>query len=244
MNAHREIEIFETRAELAARAANLVVEKLSGALSLNGRASLVLSGGSTPKKLYTLLASDEYRNKVEWEKVLIFFGDERCVPPDSDESNYKTASDTLLSKVPIPGENIFRIKGELDPEIAAAEYEQQIKTTLGEHPSLDIVLLGMGPDGHTASLFPKTTALDENKKLVAANYVEKLNTWRVTLTLPAINAAKNIIFLIAGSDKAETVKEILENNSDFPAQKVTPENGLLIWLLDKKSTDSLKIKDR
>lgn len=244
MKAPRKIEIFETREALTTRAADLIVEKLDAALSEKPLASLVLSGGSTPKDLYTLLVLEKYKDKIPWEKLLIFFGDERCVPPDHPDSNYKMAHDALLSQVSIPSENIFRMKGELSPDIAAAEYETAIKSALGEHPKFDIVLLGMGADGHTASLFPGTTALAASEKLVAANYVEKLDSWRLTLTPPAINMSRNIFFLIAGNDKAKAVKEILENDADSPAQLIAPRSGSLFWLLDDDAASQLSSNEK
>ena len=244
MKTRRKIEIFGSPEKLAKKSAEMISEKLSGILRDKNRASLVLSGGSTPKLLYKLLASEGYRAKIHWDKVLIFFGDERCVPPHDPLSNYKMAYEALLSKVPVPAENIFRMKGELAPLEAAKEYEENIKSSLGDDPHFDIVLLGMGADGHTASLFPGTAALNENQKLVAANYVEKLNTYRLTLTYPAINASQNIMFLVAGKDKAETVKAVFGETSDppLPSQLVYADNAEVIWLLDNPAAALLSNK--
>jgi 6-phosphogluconolactonase len=236
----REIKIFDSRDGLAHGAAALVVEKIAEALQTNAFASFVLSGGSTPKALYQLLASEEFRDDVDWEKVLIFFGDERCVLPDDDESNYKMAYEALLAKVPILKKNIFRLKGEIDPAEAAAEYETEIKKALGNEPRFDTVLLGLGPDGHTASLFPSSAALNETAKLVTANYVNKFDAFRLTMTLPVLNAARNVIFLVAGKDKAETVKAALGGDNDpLPAQLIKPIDGKLFWLLDNDAASTL-----
>jgi 6-phosphogluconolactonase len=237
----REIKIFDSRENLANGAAALVVEKIAEALQANAFASFVLSGGSTPKALYQLLASAEFRDRIDWEKVLIFFGDERCVPPDDEESNYKMAFEALLAKVSISETNIFRLKGEIDPAEAAAEYEQEIIKALGDEPRFDVVLLGLGPDGHTASLFPGSAALNETAKLVTANYVEKFDAFRLTMTFRVMNAARNVIFLMAGKDKAETLKAVLEGDNDLPlpAQLIEPAEGKLFWLLDKDAAAAL-----
>lgn len=244
MKTRRKIEIFASPEKLAQKSAEMISEKLSGILRDKNRASLVLSGGSTPKLLYELLASEGYRNSVQWDKVLIFFGDERCVPPDDPQSNYKMAYEVLLSKVPIRAENVFRMKGELAPAEAAKEYEENIKNSLGDGTHFDIVLLGIGADGHTASLFPESTALSETKKLVSANYVEKLNAYRLTLTLPAINASQNILFLVSGKDKAETVKAVFDGTSDppLPSQLVYADNAEVTWLLDSPAAAFLSNK--
>jgi 6-phosphogluconolactonase len=202
--------------------------------------SIVLSGGSTPKALYELLASDRFRDKIEWSKTLVFFGDERCVSPDDAESNFRMANESLLSRVAIPAENVFRLRGEVEPEKAAAEYESVIKKNLGDNPRFDLILLGLGDDGHTASLFPGTGALGETEKLAAANFVEKLNASRLTLTFRAVNAAKNILFLVAGAKKAGAVEQILSAGKvDLPAAAVKPVNGKCRWFLDEPAAARL-----
>jgi 6-phosphogluconolactonase len=242
MKAHRKIKTFDTREDLAAGAADIIVQTISNALAKKDRVSIALSGGSTPKALYELLASEKYRGRVDWEKVLIFFGDERCVPPGNDESNYKMVNEALFSRVPIPTGNIFRLKGEVDPVKAAAEYEGLIIDEIGNKPVFDIVLLGLGPDGHTASLFPGSSALEENAKLVTANYVEKFHSYRLTFTFPVINAAQNVIFLVAGEDKAETVKAVFDETAHpaLPSQLIQPANGKLLWLLDNDAASSIQ----
>jgi 6-phosphogluconolactonase len=171
---------------------------------------------------------------VAWEKVEIFFGDERCVSPESSESNYRMASESLLRTVPVPGDNVYRIRGEIDPNAAAIEYGQMLKEKFADG-GLDLIYLGMGPDGHTASLFPGTEALRETKHRCVANFVPKLNTWRVTMSAPFINRAQNVIFLVGGADKAERVAEVLEGPPDpqrLPSQMIRPIEGKLTWILD------------
>lgn len=198
---------------------------------------VALAGGSTPKKLYGALVGAP----IDWAKVLLFFGDERCVPPTHPDSNYRMACEALISKVVIPSSNVHRIYAEIDDKHAAAqEYEEELERAWGlihhEMPRFDLVLLGMGPDGHTASLFPGTTALAETKKRVVANWVDKFASWRITLTAPVINAAREVVFLVAGPDKAPMLREVLEGPRDpsrLPAQLVQPENGELVWIVDR-----------
>jgi 6-phosphogluconolactonase len=201
--------------------------------------SLFLSGGSTPKALYQLLASDEIKSQIDWRSVELYFGDERCVPPDSELSNFRMARETLISKVPIPLDNVYRMKGEIDPEQAAKEYGQLLKEKfLDEGP--DFLLLGMGDDGHTASLFPHTAALKETHHRCVANhvpydYIPAGTNWRITLTYPFINRSRDVAILVTGSGKAKRVQEILEGDEDIdrlPIQGVKPELGTLTWYLD------------
>ena len=231
-----DVKIYPNVETLNEAAAALIVEIASEALRANDRFSIALAGGSTPESLYKLLASDEFKNKIDWTKTLVFFGDERCVAPDDAESNYRMANEALLSRVSVPAENVFRLRGEIEPEKAAAEYEAIIKKTLGDDAPLDLILLGMGDDGHTASLFPQTAALEETKKLVAANFVEKLNANRLTLTFSAINAAKNVLFLATGAKKASMIKEVLSVETiDLPSSLIKPENGSCRWFLDEEA---------
>lgn len=201
---------------------------------------MVLAGGSTPKRLYQILAA-EYRDKISWDKLLIFFGDERCVAPDDAESNYKMAYDSMLSQVPVARRNIFRLKGEIEPQKAAAEYEATIKSVPGERPIFDLVLLGLGADGHTASLFPGSPVLQETSDLVAVVRVEKLTLSRLTLTLPAFNSyAKDIIFLVAGKGKAEAVQRIFgDEKPPLPAQMIKPDKGKVTYFLDEEAASLL-----
>jgi 6-phosphogluconolactonase len=195
--------------------------------------SLVLSGGSTPKSLYELLASEPYRSQLNWSKIEIYFGDERCVPPDHAESNYLMAHTAMLSKLPIPEPNIHRMRGEIAPEQAAIEYGQLLQSAFGDGGP-DLVLLGMGDDGHTASLFPHTAALNETHHRCVANYVEKLKSWRITMTYPFLNRATEVMILIAGEAKAQRLEQVLEGPRDpqlLPIQGIQPA-GKLTWLLD------------
>jgi 6-phosphogluconolactonase len=229
-----EIKVVPDATALAAEGADRWVQLASQAIAEHGRFSVALSGGHTPEAMFKLLAQDPYRSQVAWEKVEIFFGDERCVPPDSPDSNYRMASESLLRKVPIPGDNVYRIRGEIDPKAAAIEYGQMLKEKFGDG-GLDLIYLGMGPDGHTASLFPGTEALAETKHRCVANFVPKLSAWRVTMSAPFINRARNVIFLVAGADKAERVAEVLEGPPDpqrLPSQLIRPTEGQLTWILD------------
>jgi 6-phosphogluconolactonase len=199
--------------------------------------SLALSGGSTPKVMFELLASNAYQPRVDWAKVQIFFADERCVPPDHKDSNYRMAHETLLSKVPIPGDNVYRMAGELDPNEAATEYGQMLKEKFSDG-GLDLILLGMGDDGHTASLFPGTAAVKEAKHRCVANYAENSTTgksWRITLTAPFINRARAVMVLVAGESKAKRLAEVLEGPREperLPVQLIDPSPGKLIWIVD------------
>jgi 6-phosphogluconolactonase len=232
-----EIKVVPDPAALAAEGAERFVKAAREAIADSGRFAVALSGGHTPEAMFRLLAQEPYRPQVQWEKVQIFFGDERCVPPDSDQSNYRTARETLLSHVPIPGDNVYRIRGEIDPNEAAIEYGQMLKEKFGDG-GLDLVLLGMGPDGHTASLFPDTEALHETKHRAVANFVPKLNAWRVTLSAPFINRARRVLFLVAGADKAQRVAEVIEGPRDpgrLPSQLIRPVAGELAWVLDAQA---------
>jgi len=221
---------------LARMTANTIKDLADTAISQTGRFTIALSGGSTPKTLFQLLASD-YKEKIDWKNVLVFWGDERCVPPDNDDSNYKMARETLLDHVPLPEANIYRIKGELPPEEGAAQYEQTLRRVFDNQlPRLDLILLGMGDDGHTASLFPGTDALNERQTWVIPNHVlTAKQTWRITLTLPVINNAANVMFLVAGTGKAETLKRVLQGEfkpTELPSQLIKPTNGNLVWAVD------------
>ena len=229
-----EIKVVPNSAAVAVEGAERFVDAAGRAIDQGGRFSVALSGGNTPKAMFELLAQEPYRSQVIWEKVEIYFGDERCVPPDSDQSNYRMAREALLRNVPIPGDNIYRIRGEIAPQEAAIEYGQLLKEKFGEG-GLDLVMLGMGPDGHTASLFPGTEALHETKHRVVANFVPKLNAWRVTMTAPFINRAAAVMFLIEGAEKAGRLSEVLEGPRDperLPSQLIAPRDGKLIWILD------------
>ncbi len=221
---------------LARMAANTIQNLAHIAISQTGRFNIALSGGSTPKALFQLLASD-YQEKIDWKDTYIFWGDERCVPPDDPDSNYKMARETLLDHIPLPSSNIYRIKGELAPDDGAFQYEQTLRTYFNDElPRYDLILLGMGDDGHTASLFPGTEVLTEQKRWVAPNHVlTAKQTWRITLTLPVINNASNVMFLVAGIGKAETLKRVLQGDykpTELPSQLIKPTNGNLVWAID------------
>lgn len=244
---HQEILIFQNLEELNDFAAEKFVEIGAKALENHDRFTVALAGGSTPKRLYQLLSSDNFRNKIDWSKVLFFFGDERNVSPDSEDSNYRMANGNLFKRLQTDSKNIFPWKTEIQNASKTAEdYEKTIKEIFElkekEFPRFDLILLGMGADGHTASLFPSTEALQETEKIAAANPVEKLQTTRLTLTFPVINNAANVMFLVAGEEKAETLKQILEGDfqpEKLPSQNVNPADGNLFWLLDEKAAKLL-----
>lgn len=217
--------------ELAARAED--------AVAVRGRFTLALAGGSTPRALYALLSDPAapYRARIPWDRAQLLFGDERCVPPDHPDSNYGMAARELLSRVAVPPASVHRMRGEdPDPERAARDYEAELCEVFAlgedERPRFDLVLLGLGPDGHTASLFPGTSALDETARLVAAPFVPRLGAHRLTLTYPVLDAARAVLFLASGADKAERVADVLERGADLPAARVRPADGELLWLLD------------
>ena len=201
----------------------------------HGRFCVALSGGSTPRGVYSLLA--ERPGDLPWSNIFVFFGDERHVPPDHPDSNYRMAQEALLFKVPISAANVFRIRAELDAKQAAQLYEGQLRSFFGlkpgELPRFDLILLGLGDDGHTASLFPGSAALNETSRLAVANWVEKFRQYRITFTFPVINHAAEIMFLVSGAGKEEILKEVLSKGEKYPAQCVRPENGALLWFVDQ-----------
>ncbi|MDT5122501.1 MAG: 6-phosphogluconolactonase [Acidobacteriota bacterium] len=234
----RQILIFDNAADVARAAADRCVEIAHAAIDERGRLSIALAGGSTPKRAYELLASDDYKAQLDWSKVHIFFGDERCVPPDDAESNYRMANEALLSRVAIPPQNIHRMQGVGDAVANARLYEDELRAFFNdaEWPRFDLILLGMGDDGHTASLFPNSAALNEQQAWVAANWVEKFGVYRITLSLPAINHAAHIAFLVTGENKAERLAEVLgeaQSDEPLPSQLIHPLDGSLEWLIDK-----------
>ncbi len=233
------VETFENPEKLAEAAARAFVEKAAKAIAERGRFAVALAGGSTPKATYEALARD-HASDVDWPNVHVFFGDERTVPPDHEDSNYRMAREALLDHVPIG--SVHRMQGELPPGEAAASYEEDLRAFFEEEPPvLDLVMLGIGGDGHTASLFPETSALEVTDHLAVANPVLKLDTTRITLTAPVLNAAREVLFLVAGEDKAEALKEILEGNADpreYPAKLVQPSGGPT-WMLDRVAASLL-----
>ena len=229
---------------MARGAAERFVELGQAAIDARGCFSVGLAGGSTPKRTYELLASEAYREQLNWSKVHIFFGDEPCVPPDHSESNYRMANEALISRVSIPQPNVHRINGLGDAVANASLYEDELRTFFNpaSWPRFDLVLLGMGDDGHTASLFPGTKALVEPRAWVVANWVEKFGAFRITLTAPAINHAANIAFLVTGATKAERLLEVLRGALDpekLPSQLIQPLDGSLFWLVDKAAAGRL-----
>jgi 6-phosphogluconolactonase len=234
--------------EIARRAAADVVRIAGAAVAARGVFTIALSGGSTPKVLYALLAEHpSLRNSLPWDKMKVFFGDERHVGPGHADSNFRMATDAMLSKVPFRPDQVHRIKGECpDTAQAAAEYEEVIRREFGlqggTFPRFDLILLGMGSEGHTLSLFPGTKALNETQRIVTSNWVGKLCTDRVTLTAPAANNAANVIFMITGADKACALKSVLEGPQEpeqLPAQMIQPANGNLSWLVDEAAGSML-----
>lgn len=231
-----DVQIFPNAKELARAAAEYVVAR--------SPFTVALSGGSTPKLLYQLLAdpNEPFRERVQWAQTHFFWSDERHVPPDDPESNYRMANEALLAHVPVPENNVHRIPSE-NPNAAeaAGDYERTlIEVTNSSLPRLDLILLGLGPDGHTASIFPGSQVLNETERLVAAPWVEKLKTYRITMTLPLINNAAAVMFLVSGADKAEIVREVLEGPKQYPAQYVNPTNGEFLWMLDKDAAAKLQ----
>jgi 6-phosphogluconolactonase len=236
------VTIFPDGQALAQAAAEQVVQRAAESIAQRGRFDLVLSGGSTPRAMHQILASEAYSHQVDWSHVHVFWGDERCVPPNHPDSNYRMADETLLSHVPLPAANIHRIRAEQEPHHAADDYDRELKTFFGNSPRFDLLLLGMGDDGHTASLFPGTAALDEKDRWVVANYVEKLGVWRITLTAPAINAAVEIVFLVSGYNKAESLQHVLDGPHEphkLPSQLINPEQGELRWFVDEAAASRL-----
>lgn len=249
------IKVFPDIEALNRFAAEKFVEIADEAIWRTGRFAVALSGGSTPKSLYQLLASEKFRDRVDWTKVFFFFGDERNVSPDSDESNYRMADENLFKPLNISPFNILRWNTDLnDATTIARDYEALMdffffdfdEDAAEYFPCFNLILLGMGADGHTASLFPYTGALFETEKPTFANRVEKLQTTRLTMTFPLINSAENIMFLVVGAEKAEALREVLQGEFDpdkFPAQKVKLKRGNLFWLVDKEAARLLEIQD-
>jgi 6-phosphogluconolactonase len=240
----RTVEVLATPPDLFHAAAEEFVRLGRNAIGAQGRFTVALSGGSTPKSLYTLLG-EQYGN-FTWNRTFLFFGDERHVSPDHPDSNYRMVKESLLSKIEIPAENVFRVKAENpDASAAALEYEKQMRQFFApqasEFPRFDLILLGMGPDGHTASLFPDSEGLKEQSRWVIANWVEKFKAHRITVTFPVLNKASEVMFLASGPDKAGMVQQVLEgkNTPPYPAQQVLPKEGKLLWMLDEAAAANL-----
>jgi 6-phosphogluconolactonase len=225
-------EVIHTSA-FATDAARLILDSARKSIADRGMFRIALSGGRTPAAVYREWAATA--GDLPWEKVQVTFGDERCVPPEDEQSNYRMARLSLLDSVPIPAGNVFRMKGEAEPAQAATEYEAllaQVASRFGEaRYRHDLLLLGLGPDGHTASLFPGTEALTETNRNVVSNFVPKFNTHRITFTYPLINAARHVMFMVEGNDKKTVIDEILNGHAAYPATGVAPTDGTLTWLL-------------
>ena len=237
---------------LARRAAHYFVEMAGEAADARGRARIAISGGSTPKAAFRLLGDpgQPWRARMPWDKLELFWVDERCVPPDDPDSNYRMTREALLDVAPLRPDQIHRMQGELEPAEAAVQYEAELRSCFkvenGELPRFDLVALGMGPDGHTASLFPHTEALKETKRLVTANHVQNKDAWRITLTWPVINRANSVFFLIGGADKAQILNEVLTGPKDsarLPSQLIWPASGILTLILDKSAAALLPATD-
>lgn len=225
---------------VASRAVEIFVEQAARAIDDRQTFTVALSGGGTPKAMFDLLATDAWRGEVDWPRVEIFFVDERCVPPNSADSNYRMTRDHLLWKVPVQFQNVWRIRGEIPPEPAAVMYGRDLKTRFG-NGAPDLILLGMGDDGHTASLFPMTGAVDETAHRCVANhvpydYIPAGTNWRVTMTASFINRSKNVMFVVTGASKASRINQVLTGPRDvrlLPAQLIAPSDGTLTWLMDE-----------
>jgi 6-phosphogluconolactonase len=242
LRAARRLEVSDSPEDVGTAAADLFCRAASHSIENRDAFHVALSGGSTPKILYRVLAGGAYKQRVDWTRTQIFFSDERFVPPDSSDSNYRSAIDGLISNVQIPAGNVHPVPTmNIVPDEAAHQYSRLIETRVpgDPWPRFDLIFLGMGPDGHTASLFPGTEALNIGDQPVAPNFVEKLKSWRITFTLPLLNAGRTVAFLVTGEDKAARVEEIVAG-ADYPAARVNPERGELIWLLDAAAASRLQ----
>ncbi|MGH9316547.1 MAG: 6-phosphogluconolactonase [Thermoanaerobaculia bacterium] len=240
-----EVRVLPDSESLAEEAARKFAVAATESVRERGLFRVALSGGSTPRLFHRRLAGASVAPSIAWERVRFFFGDERCVPPDHEQSNYRAARETLFDPLAIPAANVFRMRGEEEPHQAAAEYETQLRAQVPSEtdlPRLDLVLLGLGPDGHTLSLFPGTTALAEKRRLAVANFVAELQQWRLTLTHPCVNAARRILFLVAGAEKSDVAAKILGKRAGsraLPAAGVKPRSGSVLWLLDRAAASKM-----
>jgi 6-phosphogluconolactonase len=241
------IRILKNLDQVSATAAEEIIQIAKNAIEKRGVFRIALSGGSTPKTLYTELSSDDFKKQMPWKSTHFFWSDERTVPPDHPDSNYRMAQEAMFKHVDVSESQIHRIHAEVeDPNRAAEEYEKEIRqhfNVVSDVPQFDLILLGMGPDGHTASLFPGTEALNEQTRLVVSNWVSKFNTYRITFTVPLINHAASVIFMVCGDDKAATLKAVLEGPYDpevYPSQFIKPE-GDLIWFVDQAAGKLLEL---
>jgi len=243
----REILVCPNAESVAVEAAHLFVRLATEAIRDHGRFTVALSGGSTPKRLFQILATPAYQKQLDWSAIHLFWGDERYVPADHPDSNFRMTLDALLSQVRIPPANVHRIRTELSPaEAVATSYESEIaRFFAGTHerfPTFDLVFLGLGTNAHIASLFPHSKTLQEQSHLVVADFVAEVNMWRITMTAPMLNAARNIVFLATGADKAPVIRDVLFGDYDIerkPAQLIQPVHGQVTWLIDKASSAQL-----
>ncbi len=243
-------QVYPSAEEMALASAQLFAARVEQAVAARGIARIAISGGSTPKATFKILAdpAQPFLATVPWSKIQLYWVDERCVGPDDPDSNFGMTRDLLLSKTPIPPENVYRMEGELDPEQAASRYESVLRNSMklegAESPAFDLLALGMGPDGHTASLFPHTPALNEMGRLVVANHVAQKETWRISLTWPVINHAHEVVFEVEGASKTDVLAEVLTGPRDperLPSQLIRPANGKLLFLLDEAAAAKLPL---
>ena len=243
--ANRTVRVLPDAQATAYAAAELFVARAADAQARRGVFHVALSGGSTPRRFHAMLADSPLRSQVDWTRIQFFWGDERCVPPDHPDSNYRMARETLLDLVPVPSDHIHRMRGEEDPAIAAQAYESELRAVFavgpGETPRFDLIYTGMGSDGHTLSLFPHTAALSVTDRLVVANHVPQLNANRITFTTALANHAALVAFVITGADKAPALAQVLEGPRDparYPSQLIAPA-GELLYLLDQSAASHL-----
>ena len=240
----RDLSVYPSKSELIQSTVKILIESILRVTRTGTPYHLALAGGRTPRDIYALLAEERNRKQIEWNGVHLFWGDERMVPPNASDSNFRMVRESLLDRIEIPAANIHRMRGEMPPQTAASEYDELLRETFPSTPPMfDLVLLGLGEDGHTASLFPGTHVLAVTDQLAAAVYVPKLSAWRVTLTLPVLNNAREILFVVSGAGKAEIVKRIMAMNQpdpDLPATLVLPTRGRVKWLLDSDAAALLK----
>lgn len=240
---HEHLHVFESPEDAVHAVAESITELSAQSIGEHGRFTIALAGGSTPKPLYQLLATPPFAEAIDWKLWHIFWGDERCVPPEHSDSNYRMATEALLSHVPIPTSQIHRIHGEDDPEEAATSYQQTLRDTFApSKPQLDLVLLGMGDDGHTASLFPGTEALGEQERLVVANWVPHLDAHRITATFPLINTARNVVILATDAGKSDAIKRVFQPEADDeapPIAQVHPMGNAAQWFLTRSAASAL-----
>jgi 6-phosphogluconolactonase len=237
------VRIYDDASAVARALADTIVAAGQEAIARNGSFHLALSGGNTPRTAYELLAQNPDDDALSWSDVFVYFGDERCVPPDDDQSNYRMARIAFLDEVGIPAANVHRMRGEIDPKEAAADYADVLREDLGRLPHFDLLLLGLGPDGHTASLFPGSPPDEDSQSLVRAVYSQSQSQWRITVTPDVINASRRVVFAVEGASKASILATVLQGPREpekYPAQIVAPQSGRLEWLVDRAAAATLR----